>query len=72
MYLFSRLRDLSDSIETESLLIFMPFGFSAEQNQTNRVDLVRLVRSSLINQTHRKGPVRSCPNQSNNGSIEFD
>ena len=63
----------SDSIETECLLIFMPFCLSAEQNRTNCVDLVWLSHES-VNQTHRKVPVRLCSitEIERLGSIEFD
>ena len=62
------------------------FCLSAKQNRTNRDDWVRLVRlssvierTSLINRTHRKVPVRLCsitepiePQSDRLGSIEFD
>ena len=43
--------NLSDSLEPECLLIFMCSCLSAKQNQTNRVDRVRV--SSVIELTEK-------------------
>ena len=49
----------------------MLFSFSAEQNRTDRVDLVRLRSEIELNRTHGKVPVRLCSiTEPNRTSIE--